>query len=134
MTDNSMCTFGGEELNQDLSSIKSTTKKRLLPRIRLNRVKSPFDASDSSDDKNEGVHQNNAVDSNKAIVTAYRVQLLLSKVLRSFETFNEESKAKKFLKEESKHRYTQLLLKTAFNRFKKYSKIHQGHQKAKLMA
>ena len=101
MTDNSMCTFGGgEDLNQDLSSIKSTTKKRLLPRIRLNRVKSPFDASDSSDDKKEG-GQNNAVDSNKAIVTAYRVQLLLSKVLRSFETFNEESKAKKFLKKES---------------------------------
>ena len=120
--DNSMCTFGGEDLNQDLSSIKSTTKKRLLPRIRLNRVKNPFDASDSSDEKKDG--QNNAVDSNKAIVTAYRVQLLLSKVLRSFETFNEESKAKKFLKEESKHRYKQLLLKTAFNRFKKYFKIH----------
>ena len=75
-----------------------------------------------------------AVDSNKAIVTAYYVKKLLQKSLRSLEQYPKEVTAKKNLREMAIDKNEKVLQLIAFNRLKKHYYRHEGHFKTKLLA
>ena len=95
------------DLKNDLRTLSA--QKTSLPKLVLSGAKE--DSSSSSDQYDP---YNKAIDSNKAIVTAYYARKLLMKVLQGFETYKEEQNAKTFLKEAVTQNYRRMLLRVHF--------------------
>ena len=93
----------------------------------------PVEGENSSSSDQYDQH-NRAVDSNKAIVVAYYVRKLMTKSIQALETYKEEQNAKEFLKQAVTQNYKKMLLRLHFKQLQKYSKLHRGHFRAKLMA
>ena len=73
---------------------------------------------------NKSRSREKAVDSNKAIMRAFYVKKLLQKSLKSLKRAPQERRAKQALKLMANQKHEHVLLLIAFNRFKRYFKIH----------
>ena len=54
--------------------------------------------------------------------------------MQSLHSYNEESKAKRFVLNSAREKRLEMLQKTAMNRLKSFYKSHRGNQKAKILA